>query len=144
MKLDTNKKQEIVFRNSSKLSSHLRAAASAGVTDLHVDSREELLKIKKYHGSARIHVELAASHGENVPAGSLNGGSGALLGELPLILSEANSLNLQVVGLALNLGLNDLDHEENLARLKVGLDIAEKAVAVARENDVEIETLHLG
>ena len=55
MKLDTNKKQpqEIVFRNSSKLSSHLKAAASAGVTDLHVDSREELLKIKKYHGSAR-------------------------------------------------------------------------------------------
>ena len=55
MKLETNKKQPqgIVFRNSTKLGSHLKAAASAGVTDLYVDSPEELLKIKKYHGSAR-------------------------------------------------------------------------------------------
>jgi len=146
MKLETNKKQplEIVFRNSTKLGSHLKAAASAGVTDLYVDSPEELLKIKKYHGAARIHVELTASQGENLGACNLAGASGALLGELPLILSEANSLNLQVVGLALNLALGDLDHEENLGRLKVGLDIAQKAVSVARENDVQIETLHLG
>ena len=90
----------------------------------------------------RIHVELDTCQAGK--ADSLSGSSGALLGELPLILSEAASLDLKVVGLSLNLRTNGFDQEENLGKIKAGLDMARKAVAVARDHDVHIETLHLG
>jgi len=142
VRLDITKQQPVVFVNSTKLGSHIKAAASVGVSDLYVDSREELTKIKKCHGSARIHVELDTCQAGK--ADSLSGSSGALLGELPLILSEATSLDLKVVGLSLNLRTNGFDQEENLGKIKAGLDMARKAVAVARDHDVHIETLHLG
>ena len=87
---------------------------------------------------------MAACEGEKGAAASLSGLSGAHLAELPLILSEAASLNLAVVGLALNLRLTDLDHEENLARIRAGLEVVAVALCVARENQVEVETVHLG
>jgi len=94
----------------------------------------------------RLHIELCpACEGETVAASSLSGASGARLADLPLILSEAASLNLPVVGLALNLRLADLqDHEENLARIKAGLEVVAVGLKVARENNVEVETVHLG
>lgn len=144
VKVDTTSHHQMVFRNSSKLGSHIKAAATAGVRDLQVDSLEELNKIKRFHGSARIHVELAASEAEKVTPGCLSGGSGAQLSQLALILSEASSLGMEVVGLSLNLRINDMEHEENLNKLKAAVHIAKKALAVARENDVEISTLHLG
>ena len=51
VKLNTT--EHLVFRNSTKLGSHIKAAVSAGVDDFYVDSVEELGKIKRYHGSAR-------------------------------------------------------------------------------------------
>ena len=45
--------EHLVFNNSTKLGSHIKAAVSAGVKDFYVDSVEELAKIKGYHGSAR-------------------------------------------------------------------------------------------
>ena len=95
----------------------------------------------------RIHIELSAAtcEGEKADAASLSGGSGARLAELPLILSEAASLQLAVVGLALNTRLEDpQDHEENLAKMKAGLEVVRVALCVARENQVQVETLHLG
>ena len=55
VRLDITKQQQqpVVFVNSTKVGSHIKAAASVGVSDLYVDSREELAKIKKCHGSAR-------------------------------------------------------------------------------------------
>ena len=54
VRLDITKQQQpVVFVNSTKLGSHIKAAASVGVSDLYVDSREELAKIKRCHGSAR-------------------------------------------------------------------------------------------
>ena len=53
VRLDITKQQSVVFTNSTKLGSHIKAAASVGVSDLYVDSPEELAKIKKCHGSAR-------------------------------------------------------------------------------------------
>lgn len=41
------------FANSVKLGSHLRAAASYGVTSVYCDSVEELEKIKRFHPQAR-------------------------------------------------------------------------------------------
>jgi len=140
--------EHLVFNNSTKLGSHIKAAVSAGVKDFYVDSVEELAKIKGYHGSARIHVELSAASCEAERGGAgagLSGGSGARLAELPLILSEAASLQLAVVGLALNTRLEDLqDHEENLARIKAGLEVVAMALCVCRQHEVEVETVHLG
>ena len=51
VKLNTT--EQLVFRNSTKLGSHIKAAVSAGVEDFYVDSVEEVGKIKRYHGSAR-------------------------------------------------------------------------------------------
>ena len=48
-----NATDHLVFKNSTKLGSHIKAAVSAGVEDFYVDSVEELMKIKRYHGSAR-------------------------------------------------------------------------------------------
>ena len=48
-----NTTDHLVFKNSTKLGSHIKAAVSAGVDDFYVDSVEELGKIKRYHGSAR-------------------------------------------------------------------------------------------
>ena len=88
----------------------------------------------------RLHIELCpACEGETVAATSLSGVSGARLADLPLILSEAASLNLAVVGLALNLRLTDLDHEENLARIKAGLEVVAMALCVCRQHEVEVE-----
>ena len=53
VRLDITKQQPVVFVNSTKLGSHIKAAASVGVRDLYVDSLEELAKIKRCHGSAR-------------------------------------------------------------------------------------------
>ena len=95
-----------------------------------------------------MELSVAACEGEKVAAAaaaaSLTGNSGAHLAKLPLILSEAASLNLAVVGLALNLRLSEVDHEENLARLRAGLEVVAVALRVARENEVEVETVHLG
>ena len=55
VKLNTT--EHLVFNNSTKLGSHIKAAVSAGVEDFYVDSLEELAKIKRYHGSARYGVE---------------------------------------------------------------------------------------
>ena len=51
VKLNTT--DHLVFNNSTKLGSHIKAAVSAGVEDFYVDSVDELAKIKRYHGSAR-------------------------------------------------------------------------------------------
>jgi len=143
VKLETSNHQ-LVFRNSTKLGSHIKAASSAGVRDLYVDSLEELNKIKRFHCSARIHVELSVTAPEKVTPGCLSGGSGAQLDQLALILSEATSLNMEVVGLSLNLKINDSEHEENLVKIKAAVDLAKKALSVAREHEVQISTLHLG
>ena len=60
MRLNTT--DQLVFKNSTKLGSHIKAAVSAGVEDFYVDSVEELAKIKRYHGSARY-------GGEETPSG---------------------------------------------------------------------------
>lgn len=146
VKLNTT--EHLVFNNSTKLGSHIKAAVSAGVEDFYVDSVEELAKIKRYYGSARIHVELSVAVCEGERGGaasSLSGVSGARLAELPLIFSEAASLQLAVVGLALNTRLEDLqDHDENLIKIKAGLEVVAVALNIARQNQVEVETIHLG
>ena len=72
-----------------------------------------MIKIKKVLPGARIIIELSIDENDNME--SLDSGSGVRLSHLGSLLHEASRLNLEVVGLALNLDVSGcLDHEENL------------------------------
>jgi len=134
---------DVVYSSSMKLGSHIKAAVSAGVQMFFVDTPQEMIKIKKVLPGARIIIELSVDDHDNLE--SLDSGSGVKLCHLGSLLHEASRLNLEVVGLALNLDVAGcLDHEENLVKVKKGLKVAENALNIAKENQVHVKVLHLG
>jgi len=133
----------VVYSASTKLGSAIKAAAASGVQVLYVDSVGEMEKIKKFHPSARIVVELSVHDIDN--SESLDAGSGIKVSELSALISEGKRLDLEISGLALNLDvLGILDQDENLVCVKYGLEIAETALKIAREANLDLKTLHLG
>jgi len=133
----------VVYSASTKLGSAIKAAAASGVQVLYVDSVAEMEKIKKFHPSARIVVELSVHDIDN--SESLDAGSGIKVSELSALISEAKRLDLEISGLALNLDvLGSLDQDENLVCVKYGLEVAEAALKIAREANLDVKTLHLG
>ena len=96
-----------------------------------------MIKIKKVLPGARIIIELSIDENDNME--SLDSGSGVRLSHLGSLLHEASRLNLEVVGLALNLDVSGcLDHEENLIKVKQGLKMAENALNIVKENQVRV------
>lgn len=133
----------VVYSASTKLGSAIKAAAASGVQVLYVDSVAEMEKIKKFHPSARIVVELSVHDIDN--SESLDAGSGIKVSELSALISEGKRLDLEISGLALNLDvLGSLDQDENLVCVKYGLEVAEAALKIAREANLDVKTLHLG
>lgn len=133
----------VVYSASTKLSSAIKAAAASGVQVLYVDSVAEMEKIKRFHPSARIVVELSVHDIDN--SESLDAGSGIKVSELSALISEAKRLDLEISGFALNLDvLGSLDQDENLVCVKYGLEVAEAALKIAREANLDLKTLHLG
>jgi len=133
----------VVYSASTKLGSAIKAAAASGVQVLYVDSVGEMEKIKKFHPSARIVVELSVHDIDN--SESLDAGSGIKVSKLSALISEGKRLDLEISGLALNLDvLGSLDQDENLVCVKYGLEITEAALKIAREANLDLKTLHLG
>lgn len=133
----------VVYSASTKLGSAIKEAAASGVQVLYVDSVGEMEKIKKFHPSARIVVELSVHDIDN--SESLDAGSGIKVSELSALISEGKRLDLDISGLALNLDvLGSLDQDENLVCVKYGLEITEAALKIAREANLDLKTLHLG
>lgn len=133
----------VVYSASTKLGSAIKVAAASGVQVLYVDSVGEMEKIKKFHPSARIVVELSVHDIDN--SESLDAGSGIKVSELSALISEGKRLDLEISGLALNLDvLGSLDQDENLVCVKYGLEITEAALKIAREANLDLKTLHLG
>ena len=96
-----------------------------------------------YVSVSRIIVELSAEDGEATD--SLDSAPGIPVSDLGTILQEARRLELEVVGVALNLDVSgSLDHEANLGRVVRGLGVAEAAVVAARDCGVELRSVHLG
>ena len=88
-------------------------------------------------------MELSAEDREATD--SLDSASGIPVSDLGTILQEARRLELEVVGVALNLDVSgSLDHEANLGRVVRGLGVAEAAVVAARDCGVELRSVHLG
>ena len=91
----------------------------------------------------RIVVELSVHDIDN--SESLDAGSGIKVSELSALISEGKRLGLEISGLALNLDvLGSLDQDENLVCVKYGLEVAEAALKIAREANLDLKTLHLG
>ena len=91
----------------------------------------------------RIIIEVNTENTEN--SDSLDYASGAKCSEIGDLIKEAGSLNLEVIGIALNLDITGcLDHEENLVKIKAGLKTAETALKIAQESNVDVKQLHLG
>ena len=164
----------VVYSAASKLGSAINAAAASGIQVLYVDSVGEMEKIKKFHPSARLElktrsfslfkhflcahvtysrrlklfcfrivVELSVHDIDN--SESLDAGSGIQVSELSALIGEARRLGLEITGLALNLDvLGSLDLDENLVSVKRGLEVAEAALKIAREANLDLKTLHLG
>jgi len=127
-----------VFSNSVKLGSHIRAAQASGVTTLYCDSVEELAKIKKFHPTARVILEL----GSESHLGELSSSPGAGSQDIPAILAEASRLELHMTGLAL--GLSCTGQEEELDAVVSALQRAREVIELAQSHGHIMSTLHLG
>merc|ERR1711862_652780 len=101
-------------------------------------------KSKKVSPSARIIVEVSVE--ENCSDDdSLGSASGVRCCDLDNIIQEAARLGLEIAGVAVNINAVDcLDHDENLIKVKNGLKIAEAAVNIAKERQIDVKTLYLG
>jgi len=143
LQLLDNSSCNVVYSCSTKLGSHIKAAKAAGVQIYYVDSVREMEKINKVLPSARIIIEVNVENTEN--SDSLESASGAKCSEIGDLIKEAGTLNLEVIGIALNLDVTGcLDHDENLVKIKDGLKIAETALKIAQESNVDVKQLHLG
>lgn len=132
-----------VYSCSTKLSSQIRTAAAAGVQLFYVDSVSEMEKIKKLHPMARIIVEISMENTNNNE--SLEASSGVAVDDVQNIITEAKRLGLEIEGFAVNLDVaGSLDQDDNLAGVKKALKVAEAAVKIAKEGQLEVKTLHLG
>lgn len=133
----------VVYSCSTKLGSHIKAAKTAGVQIYYVDSVREMEKIRKVLPSARIVIEVNAGDSDN--SDSLDDASGAKCSDVKDLIKEAGVFNLEIIGIALNLDVTGcLDHDENLVKIKSGLKIAETALKIAQESNVDVKQLHLG
>jgi len=130
------------FSNSVKLGSHIRAAQAFGVNTLYCDSVEELGKIKKFHGSSRILIQITCE--ENKNTSQLGQDFGASIADLPNILLEARNLKVHVEGIALNLKITNNDFEDSIHKIKHAVKVAERAVNIGAEHGCVFNVLHLG
>jgi len=137
--LDTN---SAVFTNPVKLGSHIRAAQGLGVNILYCDSVEELHKIKKFHGSARILIQITCEGNKNTS--NLTEKFGANIAELPNILVEARNLNLHVEGIALHVDITDNEADDNIKKFKEAVKLGETALNIGAEHGFIFSYLHLG
>lgn len=130
------------FSNSVKLGSHIRAAQSYGVNTLYCDSVEELAKIKKFHGSSKILIQITCE--ENKNTSQLGEDFGASVTDLPKILLEARNLKLHIEGIALNLTITNNDFEDSIYKIRNAVKIGERAVNIGAEHGCIFNVLHLG
>merc|ERR1719245_1868691 len=98
----------------------------------------------KVSPSARIIVEVSVE--ENCSDDdSLGSATGVRCCDLDNLIQEATRLGLEISGIAININAVDsLDHDENLIKVKNGLKVAEAAVNIAKERQIDVKTLHLG
>ncbi|CAG9767056.1 unnamed protein product [Ceutorhynchus assimilis] len=93
----------IVFANPAKPISHIRYAASVGVSDMTFDSESELYKIRNVYPHARLIIRIRVDAVDaQCPLGNKFGCDPIVAA--PRLLRLAESLNLNVIGISFHVG----------------------------------------
>eukprot|EP00612_Vaucheria_litorea_P002505 CAMPEP_0171457742 /NCGR_PEP_ID=MMETSP0945-20130129/3699_1 /TAXON_ID=109269 /ORGANISM="Vaucheria litorea, Strain CCMP2940" /LENGTH=454 /DNA_ID=CAMNT_0011983411 /DNA_START=58 /DNA_END=1420 /DNA_ORIENTATION=- len=92
----------IIFANPCKSRSHLRYARDKGVTLVTFDSEDELVKISRYHPSARLVLRLLVDDSSSVCR--FGEKYGAPLETVPSLFARVKQLGLNLVGVSFHVG----------------------------------------
>jgi len=135
----------LVFANSVKLGSHLRAAKEAEVQEIFCGSVQELVKIKKHHPNCRVIVELNSSC-QYIGSSLDSEECGASLSELPDIINKAWDLGINIQGIAVSSKKQaSLGPEGQCSRVDNIVTFAAKVLKHLGQEfgDLKISSLHL-
>jgi len=92
----------IIFANPCKATSFVRSAAKAGVNNMTFDNADELYKIARAHPEAKLVVRILADDSKSICRFGVK--FGAPLEVVPSLLSKANELGLDVIGVSFHVG----------------------------------------
>jgi len=118
---------DVVFSAAHKLGSHVKLAASCGISTFAFNVKEEVLKIRKHCTNARLVLQLDCSEVPNLVS-------------LKSAVLAALELDHEVVGLHLDLPTS----EDGLRQLEQWLRVARSLIDWGREQGAQMGSLHIG
>jgi ornithine decarboxylase len=98
---------KIIYANPCKQVSHIRYAASKGVSMMTFDNEDELLKVKIHHPSAKLVLRILTDDSKSTCRFGVK--FGASLAIVPKLLTAAKELDLNVVGISFHVGSGCFD-----------------------------------
>ncbi|DAZ98124.1 TPA: hypothetical protein N0F65_003110 [Lagenidium giganteum] len=117
---------DIIYANPCKQSSHIQYATSQSVDMMTFDSHDELTKIKSINPNAKVVLRLYVDDTKAICR--LGTKFGAMVHDVPSILSHAQKLNLDVVGVSFHVGSGCTDvtaYSDAVKRSRKVFDIAQ-------------------
>ncbi|KAG5641627.1 hypothetical protein DXG03_004579 [Asterophora parasitica] len=115
----------IIFANPCKAVSFIRSAAKMGVETMTFDNADELHKIARSHGSARLVIRILTDDSKSLCAFGIK--FGAPLNTVPGLLAKARELGLDVVGVSFHVGSGCYDpsvYTDAIRRARAVFDMA--------------------
>jgi len=100
---------KIIFANPCKPVNHLLYAKQNGVDLMTFDNKQELIKIKKHHPSARLVLRILTDDSSSICR--FGSKFGAPPGHIPTLLSTCKELGLNLVGVSFHVGSGCLSAE---------------------------------
>lgn len=98
---------KIIYANPCKQSSHIRFAASVGVTMMTFDNADELRKIRKVHPNPQMVLRIRTDDSRSIC--QLGTKFGAMIDNVPYLLRVAKSLDMDVIGISFHVGSGCFD-----------------------------------
>ncbi|KAJ3330870.1 hypothetical protein HDU76_004636 [Blyttiomyces sp. JEL0837] len=98
---------KVIYANPCKQASHLRYAASRGVTMITFDNADELHKVKQYMPNAQLVVRILTDDSKSLCKLGLK--FGASLAVVPSLLRTAQELELNLIGVSFHVGSGCFD-----------------------------------
>ncbi|KAJ3098896.1 hypothetical protein HDU97_003671 [Phlyctochytrium planicorne] len=98
---------KVIYANPCKQASHIRYAASRGVTMMTFDNADELRKIKQWMPNAQLVIRILTDDSKSLCKLGLK--FGAPLDTVPFLLKTAQELDLDVIGVSFHVGSGCFD-----------------------------------
>jgi len=98
---------KIIYANPCKQSSHIRFAASVGVTMMTFDNADELRKIRKVHPNPQMVLRIRTDDSRSIC--QLGTKFGAMIDNVPTLLRVARDLDIEVIGISFHVGSGCFD-----------------------------------